>query len=177
MIMYLGADHQGFRLKEAVKAFLKDRGYQVEDVGNARYDENDDYPDFAAEVAERVGGDYENSRGILLCGSGVGMSIVANKFRHIRAALVTTPDQAFDSRNDDDANVLVIAANYVTSDTARKILVTWLETPFSREERHRRRLAEIDRIEEKILKPRENEGEADAPRAARLHGPNSISWK
>lgn len=176
MIIYLGADHQGFQLKEAIKSFLKDKGYQIEDVGAPRYDEQDDYPVFAAEVGERVSDDYENGRGILVCGSGVGMSVVANKFKHVRAGLVATPDQAFDSRNDDDANVLVLAANYTTSDAARKILVTWLETPFSREERYQRRIAEIDRVEEKMLRSSETNEQARRP-IPRSQNPDSISWK
>jgi len=175
MIIYLGADHQGFQLKEAIKSFLKNKGYQIEDVGNLRYDEQDDYPEFAVAVGKRVSEDYENSRGILICASGVGMSIVANKFMHVRAALVATPDQAFDSRNDDDANVLVIAANYATSDMARKILITWLETPFLREPRYRRRIAEIDRVEEEFLKP--SRGEAETAHKVRPQNQDSISWK
>lgn len=175
MIIYIGADHQGFQLKEAVKSFLKDRGYQVEDVGNSRYDERDDYPEFAAAVGRRISEDYENSKGILICGSGVGMSVVVNKFRHVRAALVATPDQAFDSRNEDDANVLVLGAHYATSDMARKILITWLETPFLREERYRRRIAEIDRVEEEFLKPVEKN--VESPARVSSKNPDSISWK
>lgn len=176
MIIYIGADHQGFQLKEAIKNFLKDRGYQVVDAGDLRYDEQDDYPDFASALAAKVSADYEQSRGILICGSGVGMDIVANKFKHIRAALVTNSDQAYDARNDDDTNVLVLPARYVTSDAVRKILVTWLETPFSREPRFRRRIEKINKIEEMLMKDvsfEENEEEKrDFPASS-----SPRSWK
>ncbi len=147
MIIYIGADHQGFNLKEAVKSFLRDRGYQVIDVGDEIYNEQDDYPDFAAQVAKKVGNDYENSKGILICGSGIGMSIVANKFKRIRAGLVMNADHAFDARTEDDVNVLVLPANFLTSDVVRKTLIAWLETPFSREPRYLRRIEKITRIE------------------------------
>lgn len=152
MIVYIGADHRGFKLKEAIKSFLKNRGYQVWDVGNSKYDEQDDYPDIALALARKVSNDYENSKGILICGNGVGMSIVANKFRRIRAGLVMNSDQAFDSRNDDDTNVLVLSADYLTTDAVRKTLITWLETPFAREDRFRRRIEKIQRIEEEFLR-------------------------
>lgn len=152
MIIYIGADHKGYKLKEAIKSFLKNRGYQVWDVGNDRYDEQDDYSDFAIALARKVSHDYENSKGILICGSGAGISIAANKFRRIRAAIITSPDQAFDARNDDDVNVLVLPADYLTTDMVRKILITWLETPFAREERFRRRIEKINRIEEQFTR-------------------------
>lgn len=152
MLIYLGSDHRGFQLKEYIKALLKNMGYEVSDVGAFRYDTNDDYPDFASLVAERVSRDHENSRGILICGSGVGMDVVANKFPMIRAALVANPDQAFDSRNDDDANILCLASNYADAEIIKKIVMSWLKTPFSREERHRRRINKIHEIEEQLQK-------------------------
>lgn len=162
MIIYIGADHRGYRIKEAIKNFLKDRGYQVFDVGNSRYDEEDDYPDFAMTLARKVSRDYENSKGILVCGSGAGMEIVANKFRKVRAASIMNSDQAFDVRNDDDTNVLIVPADYLTTDTVRKILITWLETPFSGEERFRRRIEKIYRIEERFIRSfDEVEGETE----------------
>lgn len=149
MVIYFGADHRGFKLKETLKDFLKNRGYEVVDAGNDSYDENDDYPDFVGRVAEKVSLDYENSRGVLICGSGVGVDIAANKFIKVRSALAMTPDQAYDSRNDADTNILCLAADYLEKETAEKILEVWLTTPFSREERHRRRLQKISEIEAK----------------------------
>jgi len=147
MVIYIGADHRGFALKEELKKFLRSLGYEVVDLGNAAYDSGDDYPDFAYSVAKRVTGDLENSRGILICGSGVGVDIAANKFPGARSALVASPDQAYDSRNDDDVNILSLAANYLNAEAAKRIVATWLSTPFGREERFRRRLQKIEAIE------------------------------
>lgn len=155
MVIYLGADHRGFEVKEHLKNALSRRGYPVVDLGPAAYEEGDDYTDIAASLAKKVSENRETSRGILLCGSGVGVSVVANKFRGIRAALVTSPDQAFDSRNDDDANVLALGTNYTDAATAEKIAVTWLATPFSKEPRFTRRLQELTQIEADTLRPRE----------------------
>lgn len=91
--------------------------------------------------------DYENARGIVICGSGVGVDIVANKFPRVRCSLVVASDQAFDARNDDDANVLALSANYVRPDDVKRIVTTWLGTPFANEERYRRRRDKISKIE------------------------------
>lgn len=152
MIVYIASDHRGFELKKYLINFLKNRGYEVADLGNVQYDKSDDYPDFAKAVAEKVSLDIENARGIVLCGSGVGVDVVANKFRGTRSALVTSTDQAFDSRNDDDSNVLSLAANYTEKSDAEKIVLIWLETPFSRDKRHVERLKKIDEIEQNNFK-------------------------
>lgn len=153
MVIYIGADHRGFKLKEYIKQVLASEGYEVVDVGNTQYDEADDYPDFAAAVAKKVSGDYENGRGILVCGSGGGMVIVANKFMKVHAVIGFLPDQVFDSRNDDDTNVLVLAADFLKNEEAVKIVQTWIQTPFSGEERFRRRLDKISQIELKYCHP------------------------
>lgn len=153
MVIYLGTDHRGFRLKEYVKGFLRELGYAVEDMGASKLDENDDYPDFAKAVAEKVNVGYENDKGILICGSGVGVTVVANKFMYVRAALISSPDQAFDSRNDDDSNILCLAADYLEPEAARKIVFTWLQTAFAGGERFRRRLNKILQIEQEVCKP------------------------
>lgn len=147
MLIYIGADHRGFNLKETLKKFLKDQGYEVVDVGNEVYDENDDYPDFAALVSRAISQGPVNCRGILICGSGVGVDIVANKFKGVRSALVNIPDQAYLSRNDDDTNVLSLAADFLSEDDAKKILSTFLQTPFSGKENYRRRLGKIRQLE------------------------------
>jgi len=151
MVIYLGADHRGFKLKEYLKDFLKNEGFEIVDLGNDHYDENDDYPDFAKLVAEKVSRGFENSRGIVICGSGVGVDVVVNKFPNVRGALVANPDQAFDSRNDVNANVLALAANFLEEETVKKIVRVWLSTPFSEEPRHQRRLSKISQIESEIL--------------------------
>ncbi|MDP3015165.1 MAG: RpiB/LacA/LacB family sugar-phosphate isomerase [bacterium] len=147
MLIYIGADHRGFELKETLKKSLKDQGYEVIDVGNEKYDENDDYPDFAKLVARAIGQDPWNRRGILICGSGVGVDVVANRFKGVRSALVNNPDQAYLSRHDDNANILSLAAEFLDEETAKQILKTWLTTPFSNEEHHRRRLEKIAQLE------------------------------
>jgi ribose 5-phosphate isomerase B len=153
MLIYIGADHRGFELKGKLMEFLKLRGYTAVDLGDEKYNENDDYPIFAMKVAQKVSQEFETARGILICGSGVGVSVVANKFLHIRAALAGTPDQAYDSRNEDDSNVLALGANYLDEEAAKKIVLTWLETPYAGEERFQRRIEEISRLEDKIISP------------------------
>jgi ribose 5-phosphate isomerase B len=148
MLVYIGADHRGFRLKEFLKKYLQEGGYEVKDVGNHKLDPDDDYPDYAMKVAEEVSLDPEHARGILICGSGVGVDVVANKYPNVRSALVGTPDQAVSSRRDDDTNVLSLAADFLTEREAEKITSIWLQTDFSEEERHRRRLEKIEKIEE-----------------------------
>ncbi len=147
MVIYLGADHRGFELKEAIKQFLKDDGYEVADMGNSVRDETDDYADFARAVAEHVSSDPAQSQGILLCGSGAGVDITANKSRHVRSVLGFSADQVFDARHDDDVNVLSLAADFLTENDAKNIVRMFLKTPFSGEERHRRRLEKISDIE------------------------------
>lgn len=146
MLIYIGADHRGFKLKESLKNYLKESGYEAVDVGNSVYDQADDYPDFAKKVAKEVSLNSSESRGILICGSGVGMDIVANRFKNVRSVLASTPDQAASSRNDDNTNVLSLAADFLTESEAKKILTIWLETDFSGEERHKRRLEKIDQL-------------------------------
>ncbi len=160
MIIYVGADHRGFKIREYLLKFLKEKGYEAVDMGDVKYDENNDFVDFAEAVARKVSVDYEHSRGILICGSGVGVDVVANKFLNVRAGLAVTPNQAFDSRNDDDTNVLALGANYIDDAEAAKIVITWLSTPFSGEPRFERRLKKLSALEGRILKPLE-EGETE----------------
>lgn len=146
-MIYLAADHRGFKLKEAIKQFLAGRGAAVEDAGAFSYDETDDYTDFAAAAAAKIAENPAEHKGIFLCGSGQGMDIVANKFRGIRAALCWDEEEAKKSRTDDDANVLVLAVDETDEARAREIVAVWLDTPFSGAERHVRRLKEIAEIE------------------------------
>lgn len=143
MKIYLGADHRGYKLKEGLKKYLVDSGYDVLDCGNAVYDPQDDYPDFAKAVAGKVAVNQDN-RGILICGSGAGMAIVANKVAGIRAALAVTPPHAFMLCNDENVNVLAISAELTTPDVAKNITDVFLTTSFSTEERHRRRVKKIE---------------------------------
>lgn len=138
----MAADHAGFELKQALEAWLHTNGYQYEDLGADDLDPSDDYPKFAFALANKVVGTGE--RGVIACGSGEGVCIAANRQRGIRAALAWDEEVAKASRNDDDSNILCLPARFIDSDLAIKILQTWLETPFSKEERHVRRIAEID---------------------------------
>lgn len=147
MIIYIGADHRGFKLKGTLTRFLEESGYTVGDLGNAQYAEGDDYPDFAKLVAQKVGADALNSRGIVICGSGAGVDIVANKFPNVRSALGFNPDQVMEARSADDVNVLALAADFLEEDAAKKIVSVWLQTPFSGEERHKRRIEKIRQID------------------------------
>lgn len=148
MVIYIGADHRGFNHKEAIKKYLVDLGYAVSDMGNEKYDELDDYPDFAEKVAEKVS--IEGGAGILICGSGVGADVVANKFPGVRSALVSNSEQAIDAKTDDDVNVLSLAGDYTSIEDSKKIISLWISAKFSGEERFKRRLKKITEIEEKI---------------------------
>jgi ribose 5-phosphate isomerase B len=143
MIIYIGADHRGFNLKEHLKTVLKNDGYDVIDVGAATYDKDDDFPVFAGLVAGKVGVAPETDRGILICGSGFGMDIAADKYKNIRAALPMSVGHAYQARHDDDANVLAIATDFTDEKTAEQIVKTFLATPFAKEERSARRIEEI----------------------------------
>ncbi len=148
MIIYIGADHRGFKLKESLKKFLSVTNYEVVDLGNDRYDENDDYPDFAEKVAEKVGGDASGeSRGIVICGSGAGVGIAANKFKGVRCVTAISSEQSAAAKKDEDTNILALAADFLSEETAKNIVKIWLETLFSDEERHKRRLEKIKAIE------------------------------
>jgi len=147
MKIALGADHRGFALKEELKLFLEARGHAVEDVGSHTLDMDDDYPDFAYAAACLVG-EGKAERGILLCGSGMGMDMVANKVRGVRATIVRNTQEARYARDHDDVNVITLAADSVGADTAREIIETFLTTAFSKEERHMRRVEKLRIIED-----------------------------
>lgn len=143
----IGSDHGGFKLKEKVREYLEKSGYRVRDVG-AFCEEPCDYPEFAAKAASAVSkGLYE--RGILICKSGIGNSIVANKFPGVRAALCYNLAAARLSREHNDSNILVLGSRFVTSALAKKMALAWLNTKFQGG-RHQRRLNIIKSIERKI---------------------------
>lgn len=147
MIIYIGADHRGFYLKETLKRALTKDGYEVIDLGNPESDQNDDYPDCAAAVAQKVAGTDGEVRGILICGSGIGVDIVANKFAGVRSALAVSAEQVRAGRHDDDVNVLSIAAGFTKEEDALAIARVFLGTPFEHDERYTRRLEKITKIE------------------------------
>ena len=143
----IGSDHAGFECKEEVKALLARLNIEVTDVGTTNGDAVD-YPDYGFRVAERVSSG-EFSSGILLCGSGVGMSIVANKLPRIRAALCLDEYTAEMSRRHNDANILILAGRRTDAGTMERIVKKWLETDFEGG-RHQKRLDKIRELEEKL---------------------------
>lgn len=153
-MIYLGGDHAGFELKEAIKQYLKGEGYEIKDFGAHSFDKDDDYPDFGYSVARAVADSDGKSKGILFCGSAEGICIAANKVKGVRAVAVWTPTNAKMSREHNDANVLCLSGGKTLSpipglstDEAKKIIDGWLKTPFSSEERHKRRIEKIGKIE------------------------------
>jgi ribose 5-phosphate isomerase B len=158
-MIYLGSDHGGFDTKEKIKKWLTRWGYVWEDVGNTVYDKEDDYPKFAYMVAKKVaveesgGKKYpvawsQRTKGILLCRSAAGMVIAANKVKGVRAIVAFSPDYAKQTRLHNDANVLAIGADWLEDFQMKKVIKTWLETEYSGEERHARRIGQIGEIEE-----------------------------
>lgn len=145
MKIYLGADHAGFELKEKLAYLLKELGHEVEDKGPAEYDPNDDYPDYIAPVARAVSDD-PSARGIVLGGSGQGEAMVANRFNGVRASVWYGggTEVLKVSREHNDANMLAIGTRFAGEEETLHAVKIWLETPFSGEERHRRRIAKID---------------------------------
>ncbi len=149
MKIYLGADHQGFHLKQEVFAYLAKHGYEVEDMGGTVLDPVDDFPIFAQAVALRVlGSDDEDPRGILICGGGQGIAMAANRFRGIRASVIWDAYEAKMTRYDNDSNVLCLPARIVGDNDAewKGILETWLNTAFANAVRFKRRNAELDEL-------------------------------
>ncbi len=143
----IGCDHAAYGLKEKVKAFLHEQGYPVEDVG-AYSEASVDYPDFAAQVAGKVS-DGRFKRGILICGTGIGMSMVANRFPHVRAALCNDLFSAIMSRRHNDSNILTMGARVIGDALALEVVKTWLGTPFEGG-RHQMRINKFDRPEDII---------------------------
>jgi ribose 5-phosphate isomerase B len=155
MKIAIAADHAGFSLKETLRDELRAKGHQVADLGTGS-EQSTDYPDYAAAVGHDVA-DGRADRGILVCSSGVGMSMAANKVPGVRAALGVNPDEVRVTREHNDANVLTLGARFTSPEQARELIDIFLGTEFSGGERHVRRiakLAELDRAaqEEKIGK-------------------------
>jgi ribose 5-phosphate isomerase B len=147
MKVYLGSDHNGFEMKARLAEFLRQAGYEVFDEGNKSLNPTDDFPQFAARtISAMKASDDPDPRGILICGSGQGMCMVANRFRGVRASLCWDEAEARASRNDDDSNILCLPARYVTINKAETITKTWLETAFAGAPRFKRRIKEMDEL-------------------------------
>jgi len=146
MKVYLGTDHAGFELKEQIKSFLQEQRYEVEDCGAFTFDKTDDYPDFIAKAAINVSKN-PNSKGIVFGKSGAGECIVANKIKGMRAILGFNKKNVELSRLHNDSNVLSLGSAFVNVALAKELVKLFLETPFSGEERHKRRIEKIKQIE------------------------------
>jgi ribose 5-phosphate isomerase B len=147
MKVYVGADHNGFELKRRLVDYLQRNGYDVSDEGDISLDPQDDYPQFAAKVVMAIKqSDDPEPRGVLICGSGQGICIAANRFKGIRASVCASEIEARAGRNDDDTNVLCLPARMVDDTQAELVLKTWLETGFAGAPRFKRRIAELDEL-------------------------------
>lgn len=147
MKVFIGADHRGFTLKEDLKPWLEEKGVELVDVGAPALTDGDDYVDFAEAVGKQVAAD-PSSRGIVLCGSGVGVDMVANKIHGIRSGLGISEEQITAARADDDINVLAVASDYTTPEKVKSMITRFLETPFTREERYVRRIERMKALEQ-----------------------------
>jgi ribose 5-phosphate isomerase B len=149
-MIYLGADHGGYELKEKIKHFLKQSDYQFKDLGNLIYEKEDDYPDYAFAVAQMVSKEdnvtkpwKQRPKGILMCRSAGGVIIAANKVNGVRAVAVFDTTSAKHSREHNDANIIALSGDWIDETKAKEIVKVWLDTEYSREERHTRRLNKI----------------------------------
>ena len=143
MKVFIGADHRGFELKNLLSDYISSRGYEVIDLGPNQLVPTDDYVDYAVEVVKKVS---EEGRGVLICGSGHGVDMVANKYRGIRGILAFNAEVAKQGRMHEDANVASIPADWVDVEEAKEIVRLFLETDFSGEERHKRRLEKFSTL-------------------------------
>ncbi len=144
----IAADHGGYLLKEEIKGLLKNAGHEVKDFGAFEFDAQDDYPDFVAPLAEAVA-NGEMDRGIALCGSGVGASIVANKIPGVRAALISEHYSAHQGVEHDDMNIICIGGRVFSSVYVWEMIQAFLEANYTGEERHERRLKKLQELEKK----------------------------
>lgn len=152
-LISIAADHAGFEMKERLRVALAEMGFDVQDVGT-HGTASTDYADYAHPLAQEVS-DGRVRRGILLCGTGLGMSYVANRYPNVRAAVAWTPEIAALARKHNDANVLVLPARFVSEEDALAILNTWLETDFEGG-RHQRRIEKIEKDDDAVELPGES---------------------
>lgn len=141
-LVYVGSDHAGFEAKEVMRKYYEEKGYDVTDLG-CFDSESCDYPDFAREVGEKVL-EHDGSRGVLICGTGIGMSMAANRFQGIRAVLATDEHYAEMGRNHNNANVLCMGSRTTEAEVMKKISDKFFATDFAGEERHIRRVDKMD---------------------------------
>ncbi len=147
MKIYLGSDHNGFALKQDLITMLEKSEHEVIDTGDQTLQPDDDFPQFAKQTAEALLADGSaEARGILICGSGQGMCMAANRFKGIRASLVWDVAEARMARNDDDSNVLCLPARLLKTEEAETVVNAWLATPFAGASRFKRRIQQLDNL-------------------------------
>jgi len=146
MTIYLGTDHAGYELKNILAERLTQAGHKVEDLGAHTLEAEDDYPRYAYAVAGKVLGGNDDDRGILICGSGQGMSMAANRVNGVRAALAWSVESAEAARRDDNANVLVLPSRFVDTATAEAMVDAWLAASFNADPKYQRRLDELEEL-------------------------------
>lgn len=149
MKIYLATDHAGFELKENIKKFLLEKNYEFEDLGALSFDANDDYPDFISKAADRVSESANKSLAIIFGKSGAGEAIVANKFKNVRCVQGFLDENVRLSREHNDANILSLGSQFINLEKAKTLVDIFINTSFSGEERHVRRLNKILEIEQK----------------------------
>ncbi len=145
-MIYIGADHRGFELKEQLKNWLQENEYEVEDVGNHVFDPDDDSIDPAIKVGEMIQGGVERDMGILICGSGHGVDMVANRFSGVRAILGFNEKVTIQGREHEDANVLVLPSNWVSFEEASDRVGLFLQTEADKSDRYARRRQRIENL-------------------------------
>lgn len=147
MKIFVGADHNGFEMKQVLIEALVRSGHQVIDQGDKKLNPDDDFPQFAERVVRAMQADAgPDTKGVLICGSGQGMCIAANRFKGIRASLIWNVHEAHAARNDDDSNILCLPARSISSEEAIRIAEAWLATPFAGAARFKRRISELDKL-------------------------------
>ena len=148
MKIVFAADHGGFALKTALIPFVEELGYETADMGAYELNEKDDYPEFISKAAKAVSNDPENTLGIILGRSGQGEAMLANRFPHVRAAVYHggNTDILVKTREDNDANMLSLAGSFISEEEAKEAVKLWLETDFTQEPRHVRRLEQIEEL-------------------------------
>lgn len=153
MTIFIGADHRGFELKNKLIEYLQEQNIRTEDMGNLKLDPQDDYPDFAQKVAQAVLQNPQEHLGVVLCGSGIGVSISTNRHRGIRCAVALTEEQVKHARENDHINILALPADYLDFEKAKTLTDIFISTSKKNEEKYLRRIRKLDEV---VILPTEN---------------------
>ena len=146
MTVFIAADHRGFELKNKILEYLQEKDIRTEDLGNYQYDAEDDYPDFARKVAQAILQNPQEYLGIVICGSGVGVSIMVNRYKGIRCAVGFSGDQVDHARSHDYINILAIPSDYISYEAAEKLIDTFLSASPITDDKYLRRVQKLDDI-------------------------------